>query len=996
MHHDRSASATLNQATRISRAPSWMFVGLLWLFVSATALAATAPVAQSMNVAVVKNHVPDPGRDEMPAIYTADATATCTMQLVSAPTNGTVTLLPKCCFSYKPNANYLGTDSFTWKVNDGTTDSNTATCNIKVRAANDRAGMLVLLVVNNLLLPKISLEVDRLKADLIADGYTAKILPMSGALTSANALVLWNNLRSEYLTPGQFMAGAILIGQLPHKNHDVASEIPSMTDISFMNLQKMSHVVNDSLQPYDYHIWVSRINALPAPLPGPVVIPSPFGDEEVLIKRALQANHDYRTGASRLPHSIYYEDIFSLATDMNSLLDLGLSTATYAPPEVGFVNGSELIHETSHGTADRYSSGAVTAYSIHDMLAQSRFVVNISCGSGFIGGVVNNQILTRGGGNVLSVGASISTFASAFDVAGVSSLKTAFRARLAAGDSWGNAYKSFFPAYTGSVVAVFYGDLSLSLSKHPGNLMPVVSSLTASTISGPAPLTVNFNASASDPDGSITNIEWFPAGYFFGKADPTVSGPSATSCSHTYTTPHRYLARVEVTDNYKARAWKTVEINIPIPSNQPVRINCGRTVVDGNARNESVYGWAAYDLTDSQGRVWLHDQPHADGYWGWDGHWVSINDNWKTSAITTTAAVTGTTDPALFQQYRTFNDATNVTTYRIPLANGGYTVKVGMADMLSTAAGQRLLNTKVEGQAWLTAFDAYQQYGAKTAGVATIHVNLSDGELTLDFSKNAAVLPGNPGIAYIEIIPDGGSTVVAPAITTAPANATVTAGQTATFIVVATGTAPFTYQWQKNGVNIVGANGSAYTTPATSTADSGATYRVVVTNSAGSVTSSASTLTVNSSTSFTTVTLQSGVNGYVGATDSYLSNGSPTMTSGGTSSTLTATHDTFGNDSRVIIAKFPIFVSEGGPVPDGATVQSATLSLYQYSAVAHSFGAHRLLKPWSEATGSWLNAAAGTPWTTAGANGLGTDINAVADGTGATTTVAGWMDIDVT
>src|SRR6266404_3744146 len=40
---------------------------------------------------------------------------------------------------------------------------------------------------------------------------------------------------------------------------------------------------------------------------------------------------------------------------------------------------------------------------------------------------------------------------------------------------------------------------------------------------------------------------------------------------------------------------------------------------------------------------------------------------------------------------------------------------------------------------------------------------------------------------------------VAPTITTQPANQTVTAGQTATFTVVATGTAPLSYQWQKNG-----------------------------------------------------------------------------------------------------------------------------------------------------------------------------------------------------
>jgi hypothetical protein len=73
----------------------------------------------------------------------------------------------------------------------------------------------------------------------------------------------------------------------------------------------------------------------------------------------------------------------------------------------------------------------------------------------------------------------------------------------------------------------------------------------------------------------------------------------------------------------------------------------------------------------------------------------------------------------------------------------------------------------------------------------------------------------------------------------------VTAGQTATFTVVASGTAPLAYQWQKNGANIAGATAASYTTPATTTSDSGSAFRVVVTNTAGTVTSSAATLTVN-------------------------------------------------------------------------------------------------------------------------------------------------------
>jgi O-glycosyl hydrolase len=100
------------------------------------------------------------------------------------------------------------------------------------------------------------------------------------------------------------------------------------------------------------------------------------------------------------------------------------------------------------------------------------------------------------------------------------------------------------------------------------------------------------------------------------------------------------------------------------------------------------------------------------------------------------------------------------------------------------------------------------------------------------------------------------SAAVAPTITTQPANKAVTAGQTATFSVVAAGTAPLSYQWQKNGASISGATSANYTTPATATTDSRSTFQVVVSNTAGSVTSSAATLTVNPATVAPTITTQ--------------------------------------------------------------------------------------------------------------------------------------------
>lgn len=86
---------------------------------------------------------------------------------------------------------------------------------------------------------------------------------------------------------------------------------------------------------------------------------------------------------------------------------------------------------------------------------------------------------------------------------------------------------------------------------------------------------------------------------------------------------------------------------------------------------------------------------------------------------------------------------------------------------------------------------------------------------------------------------------VGPSITTQPANQTVTAGQTATFSVVASGTAPLSYQWQKNNSNIANATSASYTTPATVSGDSGATFRVMIGNSVKTITSNPAMLTVN-------------------------------------------------------------------------------------------------------------------------------------------------------
>jgi len=81
------------------------------------------------------------------------------------------------------------------------------------------------------------------------------------------------------------------------------------------------------------------------------------------------------------------------------------------------------------------------------------------------------------------------------------------------------------------------------------------------------------------------------------------------------------------------------------------------------------------------------------------------------------------------------------------------------------------------------------------------------------------------------------------AITIQPADVNVPIGRPANFSVTATGTAPISYQWSKNGANIQGATSASYTTSNVTLADSGSTYSVTVSNSVNSITSSVAKLT---------------------------------------------------------------------------------------------------------------------------------------------------------
>src|SRR5262249_8157276 len=93
-----------------------------------------APVAQN-DIATTNEDTPDPSN-----VLTNDGDVDgdrLSAVLVSGPAHGSLALNADGSFTYTPDANYNGADSFSYKANDGSADSNVATVSINVAPVND-------------------------------------------------------------------------------------------------------------------------------------------------------------------------------------------------------------------------------------------------------------------------------------------------------------------------------------------------------------------------------------------------------------------------------------------------------------------------------------------------------------------------------------------------------------------------------------------------------------------------------------------------------------------------------------------------------------------------------------------------------------------------------------------------------------------------------------------------------------------------------------------
>jgi hypothetical protein len=130
--------------------------------------------------------------------------------------------------------------------------------------------------------------------------------------------------------------------------------------------------------------------------------------------------------------------------------------------------------------------------------------------------------------------------------------------------------------------------------------------------------------------------------------------------------------------------------------------------------------------------------------------------------------------------------------------------------------------------------------GAREASYTTGVLALSDDGARFVVRVSNAAGGVSSAAATLTVVP----APAGPQIVTQPQPVSVGAGATATFRVLATGTAPLAYQWRRGGSDIAGAVSDSYTTPALGTTDSGAVYSVRVGNAVGSVVSANAVLTV--------------------------------------------------------------------------------------------------------------------------------------------------------
>lgn len=121
---------------------------------------------------------------------------------------------------------------------------------------------------------------------------------------------------------------------------------------------------------------------------------------------------------------------------------------------------------------------------------------------------------------------------------------------------------------------------------------------------------------------------------------------------------------------------------------------------------------------DSTGDLWSADSNYSGG-----------------NELSNTKSVSGTPDPALYQNWRAANATVPLTYTFNSIPNSSRTVILDFADLQSTAPGQRVFKVAFNGVTVLSNFDIFQTAGASTALVETFPVTVTTGQIQITFSN---------------------------------------------------------------------------------------------------------------------------------------------------------------------------------------------------------------------------------------------------------------------
>ncbi len=150
-------------------------------------------------------------------------------------------------------------------------------------------------------------------------------------------------------------------------------------------------------------------------------------------------------------------------------------------------------------------------------------------------------------------------------------------------------------------------------------------------------------------------------------------------------------------------------------------------------------------VSGTTGVTWVADQAYTAGSWGYTG---------TTSVGTTAAVITGTTDPALYQneRYSTNED------YIFTVPAGIYNVTLKFAETFETSANQRIFSVGVGGEIALTDLDIWSAAGGENiAKDYTIPVTTTGAPLTISLVAdiNSATIHA---LSVMEVTPPPTST----------------------------------------------------------------------------------------------------------------------------------------------------------------------------------------------------------------------------------------------